>query len=388
MKFSEIQNQMDLPLTLGCEKRRWTVGVNGPEMWTEWGAVDGKMTRSTRLYTEGKQGRTPEQQAVFEAEAAARKKARTGFAPLADGAAPQHRVGTPPLPMLATDWQKIKKKEKLLTGFFFQPKLDGIRCVADTKSGKMFSRTGKELIGMNHISEALRLASEVATAPSRWVDGEIYRHGKGFQSIVSTARRTVNIDPETARQLEFHIFDAVDEAPAMVRQTKLVTWIAGATALVSPGRLDCIRTVPFECAPECDGEGELEGAVQDAMARFEDQGYEGAIIRINDSCYEQNKRSQSLIKAKRFHQEEFRVVEIRERSKQPGIAATVECMTKDEKHFNATPESTIDEKKEMWDNREKYREGTWVATVRFQELTDRGVPRFPVCVGMRHVDDC
>jgi hypothetical protein len=51
---------------------------------------------------------------------------------------------------------------------------------------------------------------------------------------------------------------------------------------------------------------------------------------------------------------------------------------------------TDEERKDLWDNKEKYESGTgatYLATVKFQELTDDGIPRFPVCLGIRHEDD-
>jgi DNA ligase-1 len=380
---------MNFPLTLGCEKRRWTVGVDGATMWTEWGQADGVIQRSERVYTEGKQGRSAEQQAVFEAEASARKKARMGFAPLDAAAAPRPRddPDAPPLPMLATDWTKVKRPERLLEGYILQPKLDGIRCVADTKTGRLFSRTGKELHGLGHIGEALVLAGEVARPPGRCVDGEIYKHGASFQGIVGAARRTVNMDPEESRCLELHVFDVVKDAPAEARLEQLSSWLIAAQGLTTPGRLASIQFVHMEPGHPCDTIGQLRAAIDVAVARFEAEGYEGAIARAASGAYAKNKRSLDLVKAKRFRQEEFRVKGLEERAKQPGVVATVRCITGTGQEFGATPECTHAEKKAMWQRRAEYLDGRWFATVRFQELSDGGVPRFPVCAGLRHCDD-
>jgi DNA ligase-1 len=358
-------------------------------MWTEWGQADGVIQRSERVYTEGKQGRSAEQQAVFEAEASARKKARMGFAPLDAAAAPRPRddPDAPPLPMLATDWTKVKRPERLLEGYILQPKLDGIRCVADTKTGRLFSRTGKELHGLGHIGEALVLAGEVARPPGRWVDGEIYKHGASFQGIVGAARRTVNMDPEESRCLELHVFDVVKDAPAEARLEQLSSWLIAAQGLTTPGRLASIQFVHMEPGHPCDTIGQLRAAIDVAVARFEAEGYEGAIARAASGAYAKNKRSLDLVKAKRFRQEEFRVKGLEERAKQPGVVATVRCITGTGQEFGATPECTHAEKKAMWQRRAEYLDGRWFATVRFQELSDGGVPRFPVCAGLRHCDD-
>lgn len=402
---------LTLPLTLGSEGNRWTVGTQGATMWTEWGKDGGKVQRNERHYSEGKQGRTASEQAAFEARSAARKKMRLGYSPLGAGASaptPAPAQGTsvggdtvaaataattsmtsehPPLPMLATDWSKVKRPDRLLPGFFLQPKLDGIRCVADTQTGRLFSRTGKELTGLPHLGHSLRLAADVARPPARWVDGEIYRHGASFQGIVGAARRTVNIDPRQAEQLQLHCFDTVAPASADVRLQQLATWIEAARSLVSPGKLESLQLVHTERGPVCSTTEELRAALDAATDEFGARGYEGAIARVASAPYVPRKRSLDLVKAKRFVQEEFAVTGLQERPKQPGLVATVQCLTAGGVAFGATPECTTQEKRDMWERRHDYLDGSWVATVRFQELSDGGVPRFPVCAGLRHADD-
>jgi DNA ligase-1 len=377
---------MELPLALANDTKRWTVGVDGASMWVEWGKAGGKMQRSERRYGEGKQGRTAEQQAEFEAVAAARKKMRLGYEPAGPGA-PEPGAAGAPLPMLATDWGKLKRPERLLAECLLQPKLDGIRCVVSTATGAMFSRTGKPLVSMPHIEEAVRLASQAAAPPAAWLDGEVYRHGASFQGIVGAARRTVNVEPGGSAALQLHLFDTVDEAPAAERSRRLHGWLAAASGLVSPGRLEPLQAVHTEALRAPPSLEALRGTVDAAVARFIGQGYEGAILRVAAAPYCRAKRSLDLVKAKRFLQEEFEVVEIEERDRQPGTAGAVRCRTVGGLEFSATPECTEADKVDMWRRRDEYLGAQWLATVRYQELTDAGVPRFPVCAGMRHQDD-
>lgn len=92
----------------------------------------GKLQRNERVYATGKQGRTASEQAEFEASAAVRRKLRTGYTALdaprpSGGDACAAASADPPLPMLATDWHKIKRFTKLLSAPLSQPKLDGVR---------------------------------------------------------------------------------------------------------------------------------------------------------------------------------------------------------------------------------------------------------------------
>ena len=380
---------MDLPLTLGSEGNRWTVGVDGDTMWTEWGRLGGKQQRSVRTYASGKQGRTAHEQAVFEAESAARKKLRLGYSPLAHGAVPpepEHAAG-PPLPMLASDWAKYKRPERWVDSvILLQPKLDGIRCVADTVSGALYSRTGKPFTGLPHLGAALRLAAEVAAPPARWIDGEIFCPGMGFQSIVAAARTSEASAASAALQL--HVFDIVSDLPCSERCEQYRQWLTAAHGLVSPGTLACILPVATETVPPQPDVPSVEAVLGRARARFEAQGYEGAIARLGRGAYVPRKRSLELVKTKSFRQEEFVVRGVEERAKQPGVAAAVVCVTAAGHEFRATPETSAASKREMWADRRRYTDGSWLAAVRFQEYTDKGVPRFPVCVGLRHRDDC
>ncbi len=350
------------------------------------------MQRNERMYASGKQGRTASEQAEFEASAAVRRKLRTGYAPLASVGPPEADAykascADPPLPMLATDWYKIKRFDKLLSGALSQPKLDGVRCVADTDTGALFSRTGKRFVGLDHLSTALKRAADVAAPPARWIDCELYRHGKSFQGIVSAARRTINQDPSNAAALELHMFDVIKATPCEARVQEMAAWASACEALLPPGTIDALRVVPTRYIRDCADSKELAREVFAEVDHYEQQGYEGAILRVADAPYACNKRSLGLVKAKNFKQDEFEVVGLQERPRQPGIVATVQCTTATGTQFGATPECTTEEKREMWTRRTDYLSGDWIATVRFQEHTDAGVPRFPVCAGLRHKDD-
>lgn len=381
---------MEFPQTLTLDGRQWTVGVDGCTFWTRWGKEGGKQQRNRRVYDSGKQGRTAREQALFEAAAAVRRKLQAGYTAQGDGEpAPSDAPERPPLPMLATDWQKVKKPERLLTGAMLQPKLDGVRCVADTTTGDLFSRTGKPFEGMENIRAALRAASEVAPPPCRWLDGEVYVHGMGFQTIVGAVRKTAAAATGAGvSELEFHVFDAIKGGPFVARSQQVCEWLHACRALLPQHTLTSIRCVDAQMMPHCPNVDALRDEVEAAVDKYTGEGYEGAIVRAADAAYARGKRSLDLVKAKRFKQEEFEIVGMDERPQQRGIVAAVSCRTRDGKVFGATPESTLEEKRAMWTNRAMYTDGSWVATVRFQENTDGGVPRFPVCAGVRHKDDC
>ena len=86
---------------------------------------------------------------------------------------------------------------------------------------------------------------------------------------------------------------------------------------------------------------------------------------------------------KRFQQEEFECVRVL-RQDHSDTAAAVECRCGGGL-FRATPSFPAEERAKLW----REREGVpgQIATVKFQERSPQGIPRFPVLVGLRHADD-
>ena len=141
-----------------------------------------------------------------------------------------------------------------------------------------------------------------AAPPARWLDGEVYAHGACFQSIVSVARRTVNVDEARAAALQLHLFDVLSDAPCAERLEALALWYDTALALAPRDALGALQPVHTEALPACETPEALEAAVAAAMDRFVAQGYEGAMLREAGAPYAADKRSTALLKAKRMRQ--------------------------------------------------------------------------------------
>ena len=379
-----------LPLTLYKDKRVWSTGVEEDgRAWTTYGVEGGKMTRSERTAPTGLQGRTSREQAAQEALAQVRKKLRAGYTLERPGADPSERAtdaASVPLPMLAVDWHKLKRPQAFVgDATYAQPKLDGIRALANTRTGKLYSRTGKLLTGLPHIEDALRVAADAATPPAEWLDGEIYRHGMDFQDIVGAARKK-QADGRSW-DLEYHVFDTVRPDLGFENRLRMLSQWTHVTQKLSPrhrGVIVQVHTEPITA----DTVDDLQRQVDELVTKYERDGYEGAILRRN-APYEPGKRSLTLAKAKNFRQEEFAVVRLtrRERQTGPAIAATVVAQTDDGQQFEATLGGTEAQRREMWSQRDQYDRDNYVVSVRFQELTSAGIPRFPTVVGFRHPDD-
>jgi DNA ligase-1 len=132
----------------------------------------------------------------------------------------------------------------------------------------------------------------------------------------------------------------------------------------------------------CDSEDDVTEAYKD----FLNDGYEGAILRSLTMPYE-GKRSVGLLKLKTMEDSEFEVCGVEEgKGKLMGKAGAIWCYTDStkQKKFKAKMEGELESLEEYYVNIDKYLGRS--LTVRFQNLTPDGVPRFPVGVRFREAE--
>ena len=121
--------------------------------------------------------------------------------------------------------------------------------------------------------------------------------------------------------------------------------------------------------------------VKELHGQYREAGYEGAILRMHEGVYEWGYRSPHLLKFKEFDDAEFRIVGFDDGvGKFAGCVIWI-CQTESGKEFRAVPKGTLEEKSEWYRNAKDY-VGRMV-TVKYQGLTDDGVPRFPVSCGFK-----
>ena len=250
----------------------------------------------------------------------------------------EHVRGTKILPMLANKWEDREKY--ILEPFYVQPKLDGVRLVV-SKSG-CFSRTGKPVLGVEHLARGLK--------DGEYLDGECYAPNKTFEEITSIFK----MNPQN---LEFHIFDYFDiNKPNLTFEER-------------KKRIN-VDTFLVKNKSEVKGYHDL----------FVNQGYEGIMIRDPCSIYEVGKRSNYLLKYKSFQTEEYPIVDVKEGTGREKGAAIWVCKVGDHT-FSVRPEGTLESRKQLFSDKHKYIGKD--LTVKFQNLTALGIPRFPVGLVVR-----
>lgn len=315
----------------------WNISVHpallegrNPCIMIQHGKDGGKLTIKSEEVSEGKQGRTPYEQAVSEAQSRVNKQLKKGYRETVEAL-----TDLPVMAMLAKDHTKAGKDQesKIKDGVFTSDKLDGIRLLAfcklinGVKTVELKSRMGEEII-LPHIAEQLIEIME----PGEIYDGEAYLHGPALQEINSAVQRTdtqAKIDEclrkvEKARyakvydeekhkkasaeldnaylihdlrpRLEFHVFDIVDLKQKFKHRLVDLTSIARRFEKTTH-----IKQVEYKVAYSLE---ELTEQLKDCISR----GYEGIMYRFADGMYESGKRSAFLWKFKLFFDEEFEIV--------------------------------------------------------------------------------
>lgn len=284
---------------------------------------------------------------------------------------------------LAEDYKDAKEKD-LLGKFVLMPKLDGARTVAylprnPKKEVVLYSRTGKIWHNFESIRRALDRWNKVERQyrpDDIWLDGEVVCRVDGkinFQALQENLHRQ---ESNESGLLEYVVFDQLIgkwEQP----KTNFHDRLELATGFIK-NQLRNVDVVEQEAV-----QNPTMAQLQEASARFVQAGYEGAMLRRADSPGKL-KRSKNLLKIKSFKDAEATIVGVVEgNGKLEGMLGTLECRTAAGVEFEIGTGFNDAERTKLW----KMKLVGKHVNYKYFELTNDGVPRFPVFRGLRHVDD-
>lgn len=342
----------------------WAISVQWiehiPTIVTVFGYNDGKKQTTMLKILHGKNiGRsnqtTPYEQALSEAKSKWEKKQLENYRQNVNDTIQL-------LPMLAHKY--VDHKHKIVWPAYGQSKLNGVRCLAFIENDKVsyISRKGKAYETFSHWDNDLKNLFPSGTI----LDGEAFNPNLGFQEIirrvkrVKTSRLNIEDDP-----LQYWIYDVV--LPTVRYDERL-------EFLEKREDTNYIKIVPTYL---------LESEVQ--LKRYHQRnlidGYEGTMIRSRHGMYKPDCRSYDLLKYKDFLDEEFEIIGGRSAQGRDEGTVVFECATSTGQSFNVRPKGTWDQRKDYFDNIEKY--VGQMLTVRFQEKSEDGVPIFPVGLCIR-----
>ena len=338
--------------------RVWYLRVSDCMIIRKYGVLGGTLTTSVKQITSGKNiGKknetTPFEQACLEAKALYKKQLDSGYS--TEQGKPNNQ---PPKPMLAHGYDK--QAHKIIFPAMVQPKLDGVRMLLGP-DGTCLSRTGKKFS-----AEVLGHIVKEHDKTDRWLDGELYSDELTFEEIVSACRKQSGA-PNTA--VYYHVYDIIDpKKPFCDRLAELKDLSKGLRFT------RFVKTLTVENHEQ----------VLENHDNFVQEGYEGIMIRNTDSKYEADKRSYHLQKFKNFQDDEFFIVDIKEATGNDSGTAIVQCKNNQGDTFWVRPRGTREYRAEILKQKDLFQ--GQLLTVRYQNLTDKGIPRFPVGIAVRNYE--
>jgi len=366
--------------------RAWAEERHGKAyLCTESGRVDGKMKLTRREITEPGRQETTLAKAKYDVQKKWQdKQAKEGYVcNLDDAAQAQKQVKgeavVPVLPMLANAAvvDKAKGTVKNITWpCLVQPKIDGFRCVACIASEPvLFSRKNIPYVGfasMRALLAALPLPKKGFGSGRFYIDGEFFIADMSFNALSGLIKRGQHHEEYDLPALQYRVFDCFD---LDFMDTPFGDRIAFARKLLAKAmdkRVHALETVQADSLAHADA----------LLQSFLEHGHEGLMFRCPRSPYVLRKRSNHLLKYKVFQDSEFEIVGFKEGQGDDKGTVIWECVTADRlKTFSVRPMGTREHRAELFDHGSEYIGRK--LTVKYQELSEDNVPRFPVGKAVR-----
>lgn len=350
-------------------KYRMCSGIypDGEVVKSEWTIVYGKNV--------GKKNETSDtEQATKEVEARYKKQRESGYW---DNIKDIDKVAFFE-PMLAEKYPDRKDDIDWKKGVWVSPKMDGLRCVITSEG--CFSRNGKEFIAFPHIPRELK--HWFKNKPTSILDGEIYTHtfANNFNKIISLAKKTKPKPEdivESEKHLQYHIFDVPRTAMSF---SKRWDWLQ--SSFVEYGFMSDYGASRNKWIKLCNHElVHSEEELEAKLTEYISLGYEGLMVNLPESFYE-NKRSLGLLKYKKFIDEEVEILDIEEGDgNRSGMFGRAICKRENGVIFEANARGEEEFYKKLL--KEKKDVIGKQATLRYQNLTPDGKPRFGVLIEIR-----
>ena len=361
------------------------------------GQLHGALQTSIREYTVGKNiGKKNETSALQQAVAETKRKWQdkqekesyvTTTRNLDDTLHPENLRKI--FPMLAHTFDPNKsKKNGIVFPCYVQPKLDGLRCICMMdETGKIWlqSRTGSYFENLDHLYP--ELTEIFQKYPGIVLDGELYTTDMPFEELAGVIKKkkldSKGADKARLVKVNYHMYDCILPADrfAHLDETSpdfLVRW-RELRRLVSPD----YKELKFVKTEWCNNLEEFS----DFFAAFVQEGYEGIMLRNQRGQYRENYRSHDLQKYKEFVEDEYEIAGFTEGDGRDKGAIIWICRGKvnPDLTFNVRPKGAMEYRRALYMDASQH-PAKYIGkmlTVIYQELSEYGVPRFPVGKAVR-----
>lgn len=285
--------------------------------------------------------------------------------------------------MKAHVYEDHKSKIKWDEGVYIQRKYDGVRCIGTADD--ITSSSEKPFKFLSHIKEALRECL-VGEFKDLMVDGECYAHtiydedGNEISpedrfNIITGACRSVRTTPHPLEsQMKYYIFDVCTKDKQSVRFELLDKLFNYINTTKYNSILIKVETSIIHSETE----------MKDMCNLFIQQEYEGCMVRNKNGLYTHSKRNYDIQKYKLFHDKEFPIVGYTQSAGTEVGGVLWKCAVDGGGEgvvFDVRPRGTLVMKRWWYINGKSFIGK--MLTVRYQSLSEDGVPRFPVGIAIR-----
>ncbi len=343
------------------------------KLWKETGQKDGaKIVHAPDIIYDGKVNRTTEEQVKLQFDSIVNKLKDKGYK-LTEQEATENK-GTDasgvPKPMLCLDPKKKGSEFWTANEWMVSRKIDGGRCLIGMMDDEVvaISRQGKD-----YSVSARFIIQELASYgvfnklnDGEFLDGELYIHGRSLQSISGLMRKQEPMDEHQA--LQYHIYDLLAKGDFKYRHYRIHCDL-----------FDGVHGESFKLVSHKPAKTYEE--IKALHDEFVMEGYEGAIARNVTSEYLVGGRDARMVKIKAFQDAEYKIIGYEE-GKRGLVDLTYTMDAGDKGTFNAKPMGV--EGCELKTQPEKF--VGEMATIRFFNFTERGVPFLPVLTSIRNYE--
>ena len=342
--------------------RIWKIYTQGAELIQESGLEAGKLVKHSKICIKKNVGKsnetTSEQQALSELESSYKDKLTEGYFETKELAESEEVI----LPTLAKSYNDHKNKIDW-NNTYVQRKFDGMRCLAIIEGDyiTLKSRDGKVIENMEHIIDELSIGS--FKTKDLVLDGELWMEGS-FQDNMKAIKKK---RPGVTEKIQFNVYDIVSDDEFQIRNQQITT------ILLDNKFKNTVVVETYKIFNEI--------ALKDYHKQFISEGFEGTMVRTGTSGYPINKRSDSLLKYKDFKDMDLEILDITPAEQRPEQG--VPHFELNGKSFKSGVRMSHEDREDLLINKSKYIGK--IANIRYFELTDDGIPRFPIMIGI-HVD--
>ena len=287
-----------------------------------------------------------------------------------------------PKPQLAKQSDKITNNKVFDKKYWGSRKIDGLRCLiymGDDGELHTASRGAMNYdAAMYEILSHPDLIKLFKENKGLIMDGECYKHGYSLQQLNSIARTQVKaVDYEI---LQFYWYDIVDLNLDVTSRINKIKELAKSLNLTfDPEKEFKENELRIQLVPHVEVSG--WDNIMKLHNDYVEEGWEGLVIRLQDSVYGPNKRTNDWIKVKCYKQDTFKVIGIEQGLRHYDDMVFI-LETEEGKQFKAKPFGDRNQKIEYTDNfEEKYKDH--LGDVKYFYYSDDNTPLQPSFIAFR-----